>query len=395
MDANGRIPRQPSLDWLRGLVMVLMLLDHMRDFLHGASLWHDPTDLSAASTAVFLTRWITHVCAPVFVLLAGLGIHLLGQRGRSPAAVRRFLWTRGIWLILCEFTLVRLGMAFKLEPGFLGTAQVIWVLGVSMLLLALLLRLPRGWVLAFGLVLVVGHNLLDSGPVAAWMIRSSNIGSSLWILLHQGGLLHPFGAQGPSVFVLYPLLPWPGVMALGYALGPVFDGEAPVRRRWLFALGLACVGAFVLLRALDVYGDPRPWSLQGSGLRTVLSFLNTCKYPPSLLFLLMTLGPGLLILAWREGRASGPLGRMLETFGKVPMFFYLLQWPTAHGLGLLFHRLAGKPPIDLFGAPSRQSGFDLGVVYLAWGLGLLLLYPLCRWFAGVKGRRREVWLSYL
>lgn len=385
MDASVPKPRLSSLDWLRGLVMGLMLLDHTRDFLHGESLRVDPTNLGQASTALFLTRWVTHLCAPTFALLAGLGIHLMGRRGQDPASLSRFLWTRGLWLILCEFTLVRFGMTFRFEAGFLGVAQVIWVLGASMVIMAGLVRAPRAVALLFGLVLVGGHNLLDG---IAW-------GGPWGTLLHQGGTLRPLGPSRPSVYVLYPLLPWPGIMVLGYALGAVFDLDAPLRRRRLAWIGLGCVLAFVALRAWNDYGDPGPWTRQASVLRTALSFLNTEKYPPSLLFLLMTVGPALLLLAWREGRPSGLSGRVLETFGRVPLFFYLLQWPTARLLGLLFHALAGKAPADPFGLSPPDAGFGLGVVYLGWVLGLGLLYLPCRWFAGVKARRKDRWLSYL
>lgn len=385
MDGSERRPRLQSLDWLRGLVMVLMLLDHTRDFLHAESLRIDPTDPGGASIALFFTRWVTHLCAPAFALLAGLGIHLMGRRGQAPSSQSRFLWTRGVWLIVCEFTLVRLGMTFRLDPGFLGVAQVIWVLGASMVIMAGLVRAPRTAALWFGLVLVAGHNLLDG---IAW-------GGPWATLLHQGGSLRFSAVGGPSLYVLYPLLPWPGVMALGYAMGPLFDLDAPQRRRRLAWLGSGCVLAFLTLRAWNGYGDPGPWTHQPLVARTVLSFLNTEKYPPSLLFLLMTVGPALLLLAWREEQQSGRFGRVLETFGRVPLFFYLLQWPTAHLLGILFHSLAGKAPADPFGPSPPGAGFGLGVVYLGWVLGLGLLYLPCRWFAGVKVRRKDRWLSYL
>lgn len=391
MDGSGRRPRLASLDWLRGLVMGLMLLDHTRDFLHAESLRFDPTDLGRASTALFLTRWVTHLCAPTFALLAGLGIHFMQRRGRDPASLGRFLWTRGLWLLLCEFTLVRFGMTFRFETDFLGVAQVLWVLGASMVIMAGLVRVPRAWVLLFGLALVAGHHLLDEPAVAGWM--AGRLGGA-WTALHAGGMLRPFGSSGPRVFVLYPLLPWPGIVALGFVLGPVLEREAG-RRRLLSRFGLGCVLAFVLLRAINGYGDPGPWTWQGTPFRTLLSFVNTCKYPPSLAFLLMTLGPALLLLAWRDGRESGVFARLLETYGRVPLFFYLLQWPTARLLGILLHRLAGRPPLDPFGASAIDAGFGLGGVYLGWILGLGLLYLPCRWFAAVKARRQARWLSYL
>jgi len=393
--APGR--RLQSVDWVRGLVMALMLIDHTRDFQHAESFWHRATDLSVISSATFVTRWITHFCAPLFVLLAGLGICFQLQGGRSPAQVRRFLWTRGLWLLAAEFTLVTLGAEFQWAPWHHALlAQVIWVLGVSMLLMAFLVRLPRAWLLALGLVLVCGHNLLDPLQVPVWRGAGPAPGAwaALWTALHQVGLVAPFGAPYPRFFILYPVIPWPGVMALGFALGGVYRLEPAQRRRTLAWLGAGCVAAFLALRPWNAYGDPAPWSFQATPLRTVLSFVNTTKYPPSLLYLLMTLGPGLLLLAWRDGRAANLLDRALITLGRVPMFFYLLQWPVAHGLAVLFHALAGKPwrsAVHLARPLPPQMGFSLAVVYLAWALGLVLLFPLCRWYAGFKQRHPKGW----
>jgi uncharacterized membrane protein len=382
-----------SIDWLRGLVMALMLIDHTRDYLLAESFWHRATDLSVISSATFLTRWVTHFCAPVFLFLAGLGVHFMAQGGKDPAAVRRFLWTRGLWLIFCEFTLVALGSEFQWEPWHQTLlAQVIWVLGVSMILMAFMVRLPWGWILGLGLALVFGHNLLD--PVLA-----SGAWSDLWTVLHRVGPVSPFATPFPRVFILYPVLPWPGVMALGFSLGRCYRQDPARRRRLLARLGAAGLLLFVLIRARGGYGDPAPWIIQTTWFRTALSFVNTTKYPPSLLYLLMTLSPALLLLAWREGRSANPLDRVLSTLGRVPMFFYLLQWPVAHGMGVLFHALADKPwrVILHMGRPyPADLGFRLWAVYLAWALGLAVLFPLCRWYAGVKQRHRAGWWwSYL
>jgi len=294
--------RLPALDQLRGLVMILMALDHTRDFF--ASAPFDPLDLAATTPAYFLTRWVTHFCAPVFVLLAGLGAYLYGSRGRTCAQVSRFLLLRGLLLIVLELTVVNFGWHFDEQPGFY-LLQVIWALGWSMLALAGLVWLPVWAVGAVGALMIVGHNLLDS-------FRSPPLGLPdwLWTILHVPGNLYVRG--GAQVFVLYPLVPWIGVMALGYALGPLFLRPAPERHRWLIALGLALSLAFILLRLINRYGDPLPWEPQRTALWAVFAFLNAEKYPPSLDFLLMTLGPALLLLAWLD-RAPGRIGQILIT----------------------------------------------------------------------------------
>jgi uncharacterized membrane protein len=395
-------PRLSSIDWLRGLVMVLMLIDHTRDFVHAESLWHRPTDLSIISSATFLTRFITHFCAPIFVLLAGTSVALQRQAGKSVASVGRFLWTRGLWLVFLEFTLVHLGMNWSWNPLVsLGIAQVIWALGLSMLLMAAMIHLPWAGLCSVSLALVLGHNLLDPLVAPAWNGPGTpypGAWGTLWAVLHQGGAIAPFGGQPPALRIVYPLIPWPGVMGLGYCLGRLFE-QAPERRRSnLVKLGLASLALFALLRSLNIYGDASHWTHQATPFRSLLSFVNATKYPPSLLYLLMTIGPGLLLLAWREGRTNHSLDRALITFGRVPMFFYLLQWPMAHGMGVLLHVLAGKDwryAIFGEGACPPDFGFRLGAVYFGWLLGLVLLYPLCRWFAGVKARRKDWWLSYL
>lgn len=402
--------RIDSLDLLRGIVMVVMMLDHTRDFVHNAALQFDATDLSRTNVALFLTRWITHYCAPVFVFLAGTGAYLQLARGKSKSELSRFLVTRGIWLIVLELTLVRLGMWFSLDIRMFGFLQVIWVIGVSMIVLGALIYLPVKVVGGFGLAMIALHNLFDKFRVAGWRGPGTPVPSflgKLWIVLHQA--FEPFpilSFPSPVVIVIYPLVPWIGVMAAGYAFGTLYQLSAERRRRLLLAIGGTATALFIILRALNIYGDPAPWSTQKSFVFTVLSFVNTTKYPPSLLFLLMTLGPAILALAAFETRAGvyGFLGRVRNffvTFGRVPLFFYLLQWFTAHLIAVLLNFAFGKSvrwlfqtPIDWVGT-RPTSGFNLGVVYLSWIAGVLLLYPLCKWFAGVKQRRRDWWLSYI
>jgi uncharacterized membrane protein len=405
--------RIDSIDLLRGIVMVIMMLDHTRDFVHNAAVLYDPTDLTKTSTAIFFTRWITHFCAPVFVLLAGTGIYLQAARGKSKKELSRFLFTRGLWLIVLEFTVVRCGALFNFDYRFLGPMQVIWVIGVSMIIMAALIHLPTIIVGTFGIALIVLHNLLDGIRVSGWRGPDSpvpSLGAKLWMIVHQPLEAFPVdGFPSPVVFVIYPLVPWVGVMAVGYVLGLVYQKDTATRRRILLIVGSVTTLLFVIIRPTNSYGDPSPWSQQKNAWFTVLSFVNTTKYPPSLLFLCMTLGPALLALAVFESDGvtrvrSGLLRRLrdaLVTFGRVPLFFYLLQWPTAHLFGVLLNLVAGKPvrwmfetPLGTQGAPEGV-GFDLYAVYLAWIAGVLLLYPLCKWFAGVKRRRRDWWLSYL
>jgi uncharacterized membrane protein len=326
-----RPPRIDSIDLLRGLVMVIMVLDHVRDFafsgtLHGNS----PTDLAHASAAVFLTRWITHFCAPAFVFLAGTSAYLQQLRGVSRPVLACFLVTRGLWLIVLELTVVRSGKEFSLSQVGLG---VLWVLGCSMIVLAGLLPWPRWAIATFGLALVLGHNLFDRfGAVSAThgrgqpLVGAATPGGAIWSLLHMPGAILPFGRSGPRIGVGYPLVPWIGVIALGYLFGTVYAWEAARRHALLVRLGLAITAAFVVLRGINMYGDASPWSTQASTVMTVLSFLNVTKYPPSLLFLLMTLGPAITVLAWVERPFRGRVARDLITFGRVPLFYYVTQW---------------------------------------------------------------------
>lgn len=398
---RGRID---SVDLLRGLIMVIMLLDHTRDFVHATGLQGDPTNMATTHPALFFTRWITHFCAPIFVFLAGTSAYFLGMRGKPKRELSKFLLTRGLWLIVLEFTVVRIFAFWTVDyASLLGLPQVIWAIGWSMIVLAGLIQLPLRAVAIFGIGMIVLHNFADPLRVPGFRGPGSPLPGffgSLWVILHQGGVLFPFGFPGPLLIVLYPLIPWIGVMAAGYAFGAVYRMEPGERKRWLVRTGLMMIAAFIVLRAFNVW-DPRPWSVQESPLMTVCSFLNVEKYPPSLLFLLMTLGPGMLFLARFDGvRASG-LANFFIIFGRVPLFFYLLQWLTAHGMGVVLGLIFDRPVGHLFQSPGPgqivepTSGFNLGVVYAAWIVGVLLLYPLCRWFAGVKARRRDWWLSYL
>lgn len=376
---NERSSRLYALDRARGLVMALMALDHARDFFGDWSV--RPTDLARASAALFFTRWITHFCAPTFVLLAGISAYLQEQKLGDRRAAARLLLTRGLWLIALELTVVRAGWSFAVwQPRV--TLQVIWALGCAMIALAALRALPRWAITAVGLALCAGHNALDGlHPTGG-----------LWAVLHESRRF----ALGPvRVFVLYPLLPWVGLMALGYALGPVFERPEPERRRALQSLGALCIGAFALVRGLNAYGDLSPWSAQSRWGFTALSWLNCAKYPPSLSYLLMTVGPLLLALA-HPGSRENTLGARLETLGRAPLFFYVLHLPLLQlSAGLYLLARGGPSAIRDAVSSGRGTGLSLPAVYLVWALLLLLLYPACRWFAALKQRRNDWWLRYL
>ena len=389
--------RIDSIDLMRGLVMIIMALDHVRDYFHHQSQLFAPEDLAQTDGWLFFTRWITHFCAPAFMFLAGTAAHLYARRGRTTSELSWFLWTRGLWLVLLELTVVRwFGWDFGINTSDGGLA-VIWALGASMVALAVLVWLPWRILLAVGIGMIVLHNTLDG-------IRPEQFGAAhwLWRLLHVRGPLLPGTEIGMRVG--YPLVPWVGVMATGFCFGRILDLEADRRRRVLLRLGVGLVAAFVVLRWSNLYGDHVPWTVQPSVPLTIASFLNCEKYPPSLLYLLMTLGPMLLVLAAFEGvraRASNPL----IVFGRVPLFYYLLHLPLLHAVAVAlaqwqYGRAAFmlRPPPSLRGPRPdfpADYGYDLWVVYVVWIGIVLALYPVCRWYAGVKQRSKSPALSYL
>jgi uncharacterized membrane protein len=380
-------PRLDSLDWLRGLVMILMVLDHTRDFFSSGNF--NPRDPN--SPVLFLTRWVTHFCAPTFVFLAGVGASLYGARGRTRAELSRFLATRGLWLIVMELTLVRFGWTFNFRYD-ISILQVIWVIGVGLLILSALIYLPRKVIAGIALTMVLGHNLLDG-------LKADQFGHArwLWMLIHEQGFLRPNDKF--TIFVVYPLVPWIAVLALGYVFGPAMQESPEQRRRACLRLGLILLATFVLLRATNLYGDPRPWKTQPSVLGTVLSFVNCEKYPPSLLFLCMTLGGALLLLG-AVGEPTSGLGRVVVTFGRVPFFFYISHIFLLHAMAVFWAQwhlgdsawlFRGLPP----GSSPPGFGVSLPVVYLLWLIAVAMLYPVCRWFATIKQTHKDWWLSYL
>jgi uncharacterized membrane protein len=356
--------------------MAVMALDHTRDFFGTSGF--NPRDVT--EPALFLTRWVTHLCAPTFIFLAGLSAFLYG-RERNREELSRFLVIRGFWLILTDLTLINFGWSFELEPHRI-TAGVVFVIGASMVALAALIWLPRWAMAAVSLIIVAGHNLFDG-------VRSEELGGAAWAwhLLHEPGLV-PFG-HGVNLYVLYPLIPWIGVMAAGYLLGPVMQLEGQARQRLLFRLGAAVTLGFIALRSSNLYGDPTPWTAQETLLSTVLSFLNCEKYPPSLLYLMMTLGPALMLLASFE-QARGAFARLLATFGQVPFFYYVVHI-------YLIHALAVATSFAMTGTVTSTPtiGLSLPGIYFVWLLVVVLLYPICRWFAALKESGMGWWWSYL
>ncbi|MDP3405113.1 MAG: heparan-alpha-glucosaminide N-acetyltransferase domain-containing protein [Brevundimonas sp.] len=380
--AAGRIP---SIDALRGFVILLMLVDHTREFFYIHAQVSDPMDLDTTSPALFFTRLTAHLCAPVFVALTGLGAWLYGNKaarsgGDATRAASRFLLTRGAFLVMLELTLVNFAWTFSLTPEIVYL-QVIWVIGLSMIALSALVFLPRPVLIAVGLGIVLGHNLLDPITIAA-----GQPGNTLWAILHDRGFIDlPWGGQARTS---YPLLPWIGVAALGYAIGPWFVGTQAARHRRLLLTGLGALGLFAVLRSGNLYGDPHVWSVQPTGIQTLMSVLNLTKYPPSADFLLLTLGTGALLLTALE-TAPARLVRLLAVFGGAPLFFYLIH---LYGLHLL--NLAA---LTVFG-PNQGDGFSVPGVGWLWLVAAVVALPCgfaCRWFAGVKRTSPHGWMRYL
>jgi uncharacterized membrane protein len=380
--------RLESVDVVRGLIMIVMALDHTRDYFGIPG--QDPTDLATASAALFATRWVTHFCAPVFFLLTGTGAYL-SRRRRSTGELSRFLLTRGVWLLVLEAVVMRC-LAYQFNFDFRVTFLIVlWALGWAMIALAALVHLPAAAVTAIGAIMIAGHNLFDG---ATWT-------NPIWTLLHGRTFL--LNTPEHVVFVVYPLVPWIGVTAVGYGLGRIYEWDAERRRAFLLRLGLGLTAAFLVLRAVNVYGDPSRWAAKASPLFTTLSFMNTSKYPPSLLFLLMTLGPAMLLLRAFDGGVP-KLFRPALVIGKVPLFYYVLHFALIHLLAVIVCYARYGSAHWMFQSPDMASypftsppgwGFPLPVVYLMWAIVVLTMYPLCRWYAGLKQRRSDPWLSYL
>jgi len=387
--------RVQSIDLLRGLVMIIMALDHVRDYFHVDAFIYSPTDLSKTSTVLFFTRWITHFCAPVFVFLAGTSVYLMSQK-KSRKELSLFLLKRGVWLMFLDLVVMTFGWIFDIHFHFIFF-NVIWMFGMSMIVLAALIHLPLKIILLIGLVIVAGHNLLDN-----FNVEGNNLSAFLWAILHKQG---SFTLTERSFFVGYPLIPWIGVMALGYCLGSLYtpNYDPLKRKKILIQAGSLVILLFIILRATNIYGDSLPWSRQHSPLFSFLSFLNVSKYPPSLLFILMTLGPALLFLAFTEN-VNNRINNVVSVYGRVPLFFYVVHVYFIHLLALFAaNLLPGYNWSDLileqplwFTDELKGYGFSLGIVYLVWIAVVVALYPLCRWYDRYKQQHKEKWwLSYM
>ncbi len=378
--------------------MIIMALDHTRDFFHHAAMSFPPEDLTRTSAAIFCTRWVTHICAPVFFFTTGMGAYFWLGRGHTESRTGHLV-TRGLWLVVLELTALRFAMTFSLVQGPV-LLTILWALGWSMVALAFLSRLPMRMLAVGSVLVIVLHNLLD--PITA---QSLGRAGPLWNVLHQPGVI-PLG--GVVFIVAYPLVPWVAVMVAGFCFGPVMGWEPAVRRAWMVRVGLGMIVLFVVVRSMNVYGDPRPWTSEIAG-KAWLSILNCTKYPPSLDFLLMTLGPALLLLAaldrWDLSSSRWRRTNPLLVFGRVPLFYFLLHFLLIHVLTIPFAYFRyGRVGFLLQTLPTlggsrdvypSNYGYGLGVVYGVWIIVVVIMYPVCLWFSRLKRRRRDWWISYV
>ncbi len=371
--------------------MVIMALDHTRDYFHAPAFLYEPTDPNLSSLPIFFTRWITHYCAPAFSFLAGVSAFLAGRR-KTKQELSAFLFTRGLWLVCIEFTVVNFAWFFDTQFKTEGLL-VIWALGISMIVLAALIHLPKKLILIFSCVLIFGHNLLDSINIQ---------GNVWWAILHQFEIF-PFSEER-NLFVVYPLIPWIAVMSLGYCFGSLYDSpfDGQKRRKLLNGIGISAIVLFLILRGFNIYGNPAPRIQYDTFSKSLMSFLNPDKYPPSLQYLLMTLGPSFIFLANTENW-KGRLSRFFSIFGRVPFFYYILHIYFIHIFALFAAELSGWGWQTMILSnwvtemPSLKGyGFNLWIVYLVWGFIIVLLFPLCKKFDAYKTKHKEKkWLSYL
>lgn len=388
--------RIQSIDVLRGIVMLIMALDHVRDYFHIHAFDDDPTNMATTTVLLFFTRWITHFCAPTFVFLSGVSAFLSGQK-RTKKELSKFLLVRGAWLVFVELAIVTLAWTFN--PLYnLFILQVIWAIGWSMIILGLLVRLPFQIILTYGLLVVFGHNILDYAEAA----RNGQVGL-LWNILHHGFFTPiPLG-ENRTALIIYAFLPWSGVMALGYCFGTWFKNNvsSQIRTKRLIWLGTLLIGLFIVLRFINGYGNPTHWSTQPRGaVYTFLSFLNTTKYPPSLMFLCMTLGPAILLLVFLE-KMQNRFSKILIMYGRVPFFYYVIHLFFIHLICVILFFASGYNANQIVDTRTPflfrplNFGYDLPVVYAVWLFVIIALYWPCKWFNQYKSTHHQWWLSYV
>ena len=389
--------RIESIDILRGLIMVVMALDHTRDFFHISAWTDDPLNLQTTTPALFFTRWITHFCAPIFVFLSGVSIYLQSLR-KTKTALSVFLIKRGLWLIFFEVIIVNLGTTF--DPNFNSfMLVVVWAIGISMVCLGLLIYLPFNILLSIGLLIVVGHNLLDF-PESATNFKPN----FWWDLLHHGnGVNYPF-IPNHSLVILYPFVPWTGLMILGYCSGIFFTAKYSMeqRQKLFYRLGTALLVFFMVVRFLNLYGDPHPWGVQKDGLFTLLSFIKVHKYPPSLMYMSVTVGFAFLFLAFIE-KYKNRITDTFQIYGRTALFYYAIHWYVLHVVSLICFLLRGhsmEEGTQFVQIPFRYlvpgEGFSLPLVYIVWLSVVIFMYPLCKWYDAYKqAHKGKWWLSYL
>jgi len=387
--------RIESIDLLRGVVMIIMALDHVRHFLHHEAFLYEPTDLNQTTVFLFFTRFITHYCAPVFVFLAGISAYLYGAK-KTKSELSLYLFSRGLWLVFVELFIIALGQTFNPTYPMINL-QVIWAIGVSMIVLSALIYLKRKFILITAILLIAAHNFLDNVH-----ITGNPVLHFFWSMLHEP---REFAVGHFKLFVMYPLIPWIGIIALGYCFGSLYDSsyDAEKRKKILLSLGFSAIGVFFLLRSFNIYGDASYWSVQKDFAFSVLSLLNVTKYPPSLLYTLITLGPAMIFLALTE-RPLNKFTEKIAVYGRVPFFYYVVHIYLIHLIAIIGAIISGYNWTDMILTTKvnrtpelKNFGFNLATVYFVWIGLILVLYPFCKWFDRYKRKYQSTrwWLSYV
>ncbi|HEY2722066.1 MAG TPA: heparan-alpha-glucosaminide N-acetyltransferase domain-containing protein [Chitinophagaceae bacterium] len=393
MSANSTSKeRITSVDLVRGIVMIIMALDHCRDLL-GNDSTANPTNLQTTTIGLFFTRWITHLCAPTFVFLSGTSAFLAMKNRINIAGARNFLLTRGIWLVIVNFTINNFAIFFDIHFGVLFS-QVIAAIGFGFICLGLLLKLPVKIIALLGLIIIFGHDLF-----LGVSFPKGSFAEMVWTLFMNAGLFQL--SPNTSLLMSYPIIPWLGIMLVGFGFGALFNLPIEKRKNLFLKIGLSVIGLFIIIRFINFYGDPSPWSIQKTGIFTILSFINTTKYPPSLLFSLMTLGISITLIAIFENRQNKII-KLVSVYGKVPLFYWLLHWFIIHFVAMAIFMCQGYHWKDLqfggfaMGHPKNGGGLGLPGLYIAWLSVVIFLYPISRWYGNYKWAHKEnKWLSYL